>query len=77
MPPIKARVGSQNAVRVLANASAPPTRLLNLNDVNSTLKTRDGMILVWDLNTEKFYLTDTIDSSTLTITGIATIKRAL
>ena len=74
MPPIKARVGSQNAVRVLANAAAPPTRLLNLNDVNSTLKTRDGMILVWDLNTEKFYLTDTIDSSTLTITGIATFS---
>ena len=74
MPNINDRIGSQNVIRVLSNASAPPTRLLNLTDVNSTLKTRDGMILVWDLATESFYMTDTIDSSTLNITGIATFS---
>jgi hypothetical protein len=72
MPSINDRIGSQNVIRVLSNASAPPTRLLNLTDVNSTLKTRDGMILVWDLSTETFYLTDTIDSTTHIVTGIAT-----
>ena len=74
MPSINDRIGSQNVIRVLSNASAPPSNLLNLNDVESTLKTRDGMILVWDLSTEKFYMTDTIDSSSLNITGIATFS---
>jgi len=74
MPSINDRIGSQNVIRVLSNASAPPTRLLNLTDVDSTLKNRDGMILVWDLVTESFYLTDTIDSSSLNITGIATFS---
>ena len=74
MPNINDRIGSQNVIRVLSNASAPPTRLVNLSDVDSTLKTRDGMILVWDLATESFYMTDTIDSSTLVITGIATFS---
>ena len=74
MPSINDRIGSQNVIRVLSNASAPPTNLVNLNDVESTLKTRDGMILVWDLSTEKFYMTDTIDSSSLNITGIATFS---
>ena len=74
MPSINDRIGSQNVIRVLSNASAPPSNLLNLNDVESTLKTRDGMILVWDLTTEKFYMTDTIDSSSLNITGIATFS---
>ena len=74
MPNINDRIGSQNVIRVLSNASAPPTRLLNLSDVNSTLKTRDGMILVWDLATESFYMTDTIDSSSLNITGIVTFS---
>ena len=74
MPSINDRIGSQNVIRVLSNASAPPTRLLNLTDVNSTLKTRDGMILVWDLATETFYMTDTIDSSSLNITGIVTFS---
>jgi len=72
MPNINDRIGSQNVIRVLSNASAPPTRLLNLTDVNSTLKSRDGMILVWDLATESFFMTDTIDSSSLNITGIVT-----
>ena len=74
MPNINDRIGSQNVIRVLSNASAPPTRLLNLTDVNSTLKTRDGMILVWDLATESFYMTDTIDSTSLNITGIVTFS---
>ncbi len=74
MPSINDRIGSQNVIRVLSNASAPPTRLLNLTDVDSTLKNRDGMILVWDLATESFYMTDTIDSSSLNITGIATFS---
>ena len=74
MPSINDRIGSQNVIRVLSNAAAAPTRLLNLTDVNSTLKTRDGMILIWDTATEKFYLTDTIDSGTLNVTGIVTFS---
>ncbi len=70
MPSINDRIGSQNVIRVLSNASSPPTRLINLSDVDSTLASRDGMILVWDLDTETFYMTDTIDSSTLIATGI-------
>ena len=74
MPSINDRIGSQNVIRVLSNASSPSSNLITLTDVNSTLKTRDGMILVWDLTTEKFYMTDTIDSSSLNITGIATFS---
>jgi predicted acyltransferase (DUF342 family) len=71
MAEIKARVGPQNVVRVLSNASAQPTNLINLFDVESTLKTVDGMILVWDLPTGKFIMTSVIDSSSTTIKGIA------
>ena len=75
MPSINDRIGSQNVIRVLSNASSSSSsNLISLTDVNSTLKTRDGMILVWDLTTEKFYMTDTIDSSSLNITGIATFS---
>ena len=74
MPNINDRIGSQNVIRVLSNASAPPTRLVNLSDVDSTLKDRDGMILVWDLGTETFFMTDSIDSSTLNIAGIVTFS---
>ena len=76
MPSINDRIGSQNVIRVLSNSSAPPTKLINLSDVDSTLKTRDGMILVWDLATETFYMTDTIDSSSLNITGIVTFSNS-
>ena len=38
MPNINDRIGSQNVIRVLSNASAPPTRLVNLTDVNSAFK---------------------------------------
>ena len=30
MPSINDRIGSQNVIRVLSNASAPPSRLINL-----------------------------------------------
>ena len=68
---VKARVGSQNTVRVLSNASSPPTRLTNLADINTDLKTQDGMILVWDLPTQTFIMTSVIDSSSTTIGGIS------
>ena len=70
MPNINDRIGSQNVIRVLSNASAPPTKLTNLTDVDSTLKTVDGMILVWDLSVEQFIMTSVIDSSSTTIEGI-------
>lgn len=76
MPNINDRIGSQNVIRVLSNASAPPTRLVNLSDVDSARKTEDGMILVWDLSTEKFFLTDAIDASKLTVTGIVTFSNS-
>tara|TARA_R100000030_G_scaffold69992_2_gene53643 strand:- start:140 stop:1165 length:1026 start_codon:yes stop_codon:yes gene_type:complete len=61
---VKARVGSQNAVRVLSNASAPPTKLLNLTDINSTDKT-DGNLLIWDFLSETFVLGNDIDRNIL------------
>ena len=74
MPNINDRIGSQNVIRVLSNASAPPSRLVNLTDVNSALKAKDGLLLVWNASDEVFYMTDTIDSSTLTISGIVTFS---
>ena len=38
MPTINDRIGSQNVIRVLSNASAPPTRLVNLSDIDSARK---------------------------------------
>jgi len=74
MPNIKARVGAANVVRVLSNAASPPSKLTDLGDVNTSRIGEDGMILVWDLATETFYMTDIIDSSNLTVTGIATFS---
>ena len=74
MPNINDRIGSQNVIRVLSNASAPPSRLVNLTDVNSSLKEKDGLLIVWNASDEVFYMTDTIDSSTLTISGIVTFS---
>lgn len=73
MTVIKARVGPQNVVRVLSNNTGVPqsVRLINLVDVNTDLKTQDGMILVWDLPTQTFIMTSVIDSSSTTIEGIA------
>ena len=62
MPTINDRIGSQNVIRVLSNASAPPTRITNLTDVDSTRKDEDGMLLVWNLSDEKFYMSDTLDA---------------
>lgn len=75
MPNINDRIGSQNVIRVLSNAAAPPTKLVNLSDVDSTLKTQDGMILVWDLGSEKFIMTSVIDTG-LSILGIATFSNS-
>ena len=74
MPSINDRIGSQNVIRVLSNASAPPTKLVNMNDVVTTRKSEDGLVLVWDASTEKFVLTDTIDASTIIQTGISSIS---
>jgi hypothetical protein len=68
---VKARVGPQNAVRVLSNASSPPVNLIDLNDVNSDLRNEDGLLLVWDLPSQTFIMTSVIDSSSTTIEGIA------
>ncbi len=76
MTTINDRIGSQNVIRVLSNASAPPTRLANLSDVNSTRKTEDGLVLVWDLVSEKFVLTDVIDTPELILTGITSFSNA-
>jgi len=70
MTTINDRIGSQNVIRVLSNASAPPTRLANLSDVNSTRKDEDGLVLVWDTTTERFVLTEKIEAATLIQTGI-------
>ena len=72
MPNINDRIGSQNVIRVLSNASAPPTRLVNLTDVNSARKTEHGMVLVWNSSTEKFVMSDSLTSSALLVSGITT-----
>jgi len=63
MSNIKDRIGSQNTIRVLSNASAITPKLINLVDVNDTLKTQDGMILVWDLQSQTFIMTSVIDKN--------------
>ena len=62
MPTINDRIGSQNVIRVLSNASAPPTRIVNLTDVDTTRSAEDGLILVWDKGQETFYMTDVLDA---------------
>ena len=74
MPSINDRIGSQNVIRVLSNASAPPTRLVNMNDVDTARKSEDGLILVWDQTSAKFILTDKIDAVRLTQSGISSIS---
>lgn len=76
MSVIKARVGPQNVVRVLSNNTGvtQSVKLINLTDVNTDLKTQDGMILVWDLPTQTFIMTSVIDSSSTTIEGIVYIE---
>ena len=74
MPNINDRIGSQNVIRVLSNASAPPTRLVNLSDVDSTRKTIDGMMLIWDASSEIFKMTDVFDSESFLVSGISTFS---
>lgn len=71
MTNINDRIGSQNVIRVLSNAAAPPSNLIDLTDVDSTLRTQDGLILVWDLPTQTFIMTSVIDKS-LSVLGIVT-----
>ena len=71
MATIKARVGSQNTVRVLSSSATASSRLIDSSDLNSTLKTEDGMILVWDTGSSAFIMTSVIDSASTTIEGIA------
>ena len=74
MPTINDRIGSQNIIRVLANASAPPTRINNLIDVVSTKKdetTADGYLLIWNRVTQKYYLGNDIPGG-LNVQGIST-----
>ena len=73
MPSINDRIGSQNVIRVLSNASAPPTRLVNMNDVDTSREDENGLVLVWDSNSKKFILTDKVQSATLIQTGISSI----
>ena len=70
MQHIKARIGTQNVRRVLSNVSGAPTKLIQLNDIDISLRTEDGMILVWDLSSQRFIMTSVIDSSSTTIKGI-------
>ena len=71
MATIKARVGTQNTVRVLTSSATAATRIIDSSDLNSTLKTEDGMILVWDTGSSAFIMTSVIDSASTTIEGIA------
>lgn len=66
MPSIPDRLGSQNIVRVLSNATSPPVKLVSLSDVNSVDRT-DGNILVWNASDQTFYLSNTIDAENLSI----------
>ena len=62
MPTINDRIGSQNAIRVLSNASAPPTRIVNLTDINASRKGESGLVLVWNHHLEEFILTDGLNA---------------
>lgn len=62
MPTIKARVGSQNVVRVLSQQTSAVSKLLNLSDVESERKDTDGVILVWNQPTSQFIMTSVIDN---------------
>ena len=54
MTTINDRIGSQNVIRVLSNASAPPSRLANLGDVDATRTDENGLVLVWSTTAQKF-----------------------
>lgn len=62
MPTIKARVGSQNVVRVLSQQTSAISKLINLSDVDSKNQDTDGLILVWNNPTSQFIMTSVIDN---------------
>jgi hypothetical protein len=62
MPTIKARVGPQNAVRVLSQQTSAVSKLINLQDVDASFKDIDGLLLVWDQPTSRFIMTSTVDN---------------
>ena len=74
MTTINDRIGSQNVIRVLSNASAPPSRLANLGDVDATREDETGLVLVWEKTAQKFVLTDTISAPTIIQTGITSFS---
>ena len=74
MTTINDRIGSQNVIRVLSNASAPPSRLANLGDVDATRTDETGLVLVWEKTGQKFVLTDTISAATIIQTGITSFS---
>ena len=67
MANIKARVGSQNVVKVLSNSPAGVQRLVNLKDVDENTLL-DGALLVWNTSSSNFIMTNVVDT-TLTIAG--------
>ena len=62
MPTIKARVGPQNAVRVLSQQTSAVSKLLNLSDVITDYQSIDGLLLVWNQPTSQFIMTSVIDN---------------
>ncbi len=77
MPTINDRIGSQNVIRVLSNASAPPSRVNNLLDINAGRKDdadSTGLLLIWDKTSEKYILGNDIAHG-LNITGLTTFTR--
>ena len=77
MPTINDRIGSQNVIRVLSNASAAPSRVNNLLDVNAARKDdadATGLLLIWDTTSAQYILGNDIAHG-LNITGLTTFTR--
>ena len=77
MPTINDRIGSQNVIRVLSNASAPPSRVNNLLDINAGRKDdadATGLLLIWDTTSAQYILGNDIAHG-LNITGLTTFTR--
>ena len=77
MPTINDRIGSQNVIRVLSNASAAPSRVNNLLDVNAARKDdadATGLLLIWDTTSAQYILGNDITHG-LNITGLTTFTR--
>jgi len=63
-PVVKARVGQQNVTRVLSSAASASASgsIIQSPDLDSSRKSEDGLVLVWDAPTQKFILTNRIDA---------------